>query len=368
MVRGRIGVVPIDPKSLFDLGAGATSRSVQRVSNLPSSIRQVFTGEPVEIDGMVLDYECQLALRAAEWTRPDALTPANVAEFRLFGNSSAIMGGGAPFPLPEVREFSIMTATGPIEARLYRPVAHDTKTPGLLYLHGGSWTFGNLDTHENVCRLIASTAKVTVLAIHYSLSPERVFPFALNEVRDAWDWMHTRKEELGIDGSIAIGGDSAGANMAAVHSIRCRDEDWPMPSFQLLFVPATDMVNMSYSRERFKEGFFLTEADLVEAAENYLGKDESLLSHPQVSPIFEENLSGLPMAHIATAGFDPLRDQGEAYGEAMRKAGVVVDICRHNSLVHPFANMIGVSQAARHAVVLAAGALRMGMTRAATYV
>lgn len=88
--------MPIDPKNLFDFGAGATSRSVQRVSNLPSSIRQVFTGEPVEIDGMVLDQECQLALRAAEWTRPDALTPANVAEFRLFGNSSAIMGGGAP--------------------------------------------------------------------------------------------------------------------------------------------------------------------------------------------------------------------------------------------------------------------------------
>lgn len=360
--------MPIDPKNLFDFGAGATSRSVQRVSNLPSSIRQVFTGEPVEIDGMVLDQECQLALRAAEWTRPDALTPANVAEFRLFGNSSAIMGGGAPFPLPEVREFSIMTNTGPIEARLYRPVPGDTTTPGLLYLHGGSWTFGNLDTHQNVCRLIASTAKVTVLAIHYSLSPERVFPFALNEVRDAWDWMHDRRPELGIEGPIAIGGDSAGANMATVHSIRCRDEGWAMPAFQLLFVPATDMVNMSYSRERFKEGFFLTEADLEEAAENYLGGDESLLANPYVSPIMNTDLSGLPMAHIATAGFDPLRDQGEAYGQALRKAGVVVDICRHPTLVHPFANMIGVSQAARHAVVLAAGALRMGMTHVNTYV
>lgn len=360
--------MPINPRDFFDFGAGATSASIKRVSSLPSPLREAIAGEPIEIDGQLLDRECQIALKAAEWTRAEALTPANVAEFRLFGNSSAIMGGGAPIPVPQVTEFVILTQTGPVEGRLYRPITEDEPTPGLLYLHGGSWIFGNLDTHANVCRLIANTAKVSVLAIHYSLSPERVFPFALNEVRDVWHWMHERREELGLSEQIAIGGDSAGANMAAVHCIRARDEGWPMPAFQLLFVPATDMVSMSYSRERFKEGFFLTEADLIEAADNYLGGDASLLGHPHVSPILCEDLSGLPMAHIATAGFDPLRDQGEAYGHAMRKAGVTVDILRHSTLLHPFVNMIGVSQAARHAVIVAAGALRMGMTCGATYV
>lgn len=355
---------PIDPKSILDLGAGATSRSIQRVSNLPSTLRQVITGEPIEVDGQTLDHETQLILKAAEWTRPDALTPANVAEFRLFGNSSAIMGGGSPLPIVEERAFVIMTSTGPVEARLYRPVAGDQPTPGLLYLHGGSWTFGNLDTHANTCRLIAMQSKVTVLAIHYSLSPERVFPFALDEVRDTWLWIFERLDELHLDGRVAVGGDSAGGNMSAVHCIRARDEGWPLPAFQLLFVPATDMVNMSYSREAFKEGFFLTEADLREAAENYLGNDESLLTHPWVSPILCEDLSGLPPAHIATAGFDPLRDQGEAYAQRLMAAGVTVDLHRHTTLVHPFVNMIGVSQQARDAVVVAAGALRMGLAMA----
>ncbi len=362
------GSVPIDPKSLIGFGAEATSRSVKRVSNLPAPIRQAITGDPIEIDGQVLDHESQVVLKAGEWARPDTLTPDNVAEFRLFGNSSAIMGGGSPLPIAEERNFSIPTQTGPIEGRLYRPVTGDAVTPGLLYLHGGSWIFGNIDTHANVCRMIAMAANVTVLAIHYSLSPERVFPFALNEVRDAWHWMHARKDELGITGGIAIAGDSAGANMATVHCIRARDEGWPTPSFQLLFVPPTDMVSMTYSRERFKEGFFLTEADLVQAAENYLGGDHSLLTNPLVSPILCENLSGLPSAHIATAGFDPLRDYGEAYGNALREAGVQVDICRHATLLHPFVNLIGVSHAAREAVAVAAGALRMGIASAGIYV
>ena len=220
---------------------------------------------------------------------------------------------------------------------------------------------GDLDTHDSAVRFLAANAGVAVLSVDYRLAPEHPFPAAVDDAFAAFRWAVENAGELGADPArIAVGGDSAGGNLAAAVSLLARDGGGPAPAMQLLIYPATDAVGGQESRRLFAEGFLLTAADMDWFEEHYL-PDAAAAQDPRVSMLRAEDLSGLAPAYVATAGFDPLRDEGEAYAERMREAGVPVALRRHPGLIHGFANLTAVSRTSRAAMSEVAGALRMGL-------
>jgi acetyl esterase len=229
--------------------------------------------------------------------------------------------------------------------------------PALLFFHGGGFVFGDLDTHDELCRMLCCHARVTVVSVEYRLAPEDPFPAAVDDATAAFGWLRANAGELEIDADrIAVGGDSAGGNLAAVVCTQAKGAGDPMPAFQLLIYPKTDD-EPTRSLELFGKGFFLVEEDMLWFQDSYAAAD----GDPRAYPMRVPDLEGLPPAYVTTAGFDPLRDEGEAYAEALRAAGVPTALRRHDSLIHGFANMTAVSRASRDAVVEMAGALQMGL-------
>jgi acetyl esterase len=249
---------------------------------------------------------------------------------------------------------------GPPGARLYTPHRAEPGDPRplLVYLHGGGWVSGDLDTHDGPCRLLAAEGGALVLAVDYRRAPEHEFPAAVEDALAAFEWAVANASDLGADPArIAVGGDSAGGNLAAVVSRLARDGGGPTPAMQLLIYPVTDLSLKRPSYHRFAKGFSLEEADMDWYRDHYL-PGEHAVDDPRVSPLLAADLTGLPPA------YDPLRDEGETYAEALRAAGVPAALQRHPSLVHGFANLTAVIPAARAAMLEAAGALRMGLAGA----
>jgi acetyl esterase len=249
-----------------------------------------------------------------------------------------------------------------LAARLYVPHgAPPPPRPTLVQFHGGGWMLGDLDTNDSACRFLAAHSGVAVFSPTYRLAPEHPFPAAVEDAQAAYLWACAHARELGADaGRIAVGGDSAGANLAAGVCIVMRDAGGPMPVMQLLIYPATEAVEPRRSRGLFKSGFFLTEMDIDLCERAYL-PDKSMGYETLASVLRAPDLAGLSPAYVATAGFDPLRDEGEEYASRMRAAGVPVAARRHPRLVHLFANLTQVSPSSRAAMLEAAGALRMGV-------
>jgi acetyl esterase len=256
------------------------------------------------------------------------------------------------------RDVAVAGAAGPLTARLYVP--DDAATPGplLVYYHGGGWAEGSAATHEPSCRLLAHLAGVRVLSVDYRLAPEHPFPAAADDALAAFLDARTRAAELGADPArVAVGGDSAGGNLAAVVALDLRG-DAAAPAFQLLIYPGLDMSRKHPSRRRFGEGFVLTEENMTWYEDQYV-PDRSRRADLRVSPMLARDLAGLPPAYIATALADPLRDEGEAYAERLRAAGVVVALHRHPQ-VHGFFNVTAMRSGLR-GLTLMAGALRQGL-------
>ena len=204
-----------------------------------------------------------------------------------------------------------------------------------------------------------------MLSIDYRLAPEHPFPAAVEDAWAAFAWAAANAAALGADPArIAVGGDSAGGNLAAVVSLLARDGGGAMPAMQLLLYPVTDAVGGQRSRELFAEGFILTKEDIGLVRGATTCPTAPTDGDPRVSVLRAPDLTGLPPAYVATAGFDPLRDEGEAYALRMREAGVRVALRRHPGLIHSFANQTAVSRTARGAMLEAAGALRMGLAAA----
>jgi acetyl esterase len=225
----------------------------------------------------------------------------------------------------------------------------------LVYYHGGGMVVCDVDTHDCLCRLLACAAGVRVLSVDYRLAPEHRFPAAYE---DAW----TAYRYAAADGSrVAVGGDSAGGNLAAGVALRAAgDSSVTGPAFQLLFYPWLDMSFERRSYELFGEGFYLSRRDMAWYRSHYLGGGADT-GDVRCSPLLAESVAGVAPAYIATAGFDPLRDEGEEYAERLRAAGVRVALRRHSGLVHGFANWLGVGRTGREAVLEAAGALRLAL-------
>jgi acetyl esterase len=255
---------------------------------------------------------------------------------------------------------------GALRARHYTPL--EPSDAMLVFFHGGGFVFGDLDTHDVPCRVLCRHTGAHVLAIDYRLAPEEPFPAGVLDARAALAWAHTHARELGVDPArIGVCGDSAGANLSAVVAQLAARDGGPAPVCQILFYPAVDRTSHYPSLELFADGFYLTRAAIEWFHGQYVGT-LPLEPHDEarVNPLASKDLSGLAPTLLVTAGFDPLRDEGEAYARALAAGGNEVTVRRFGSLIHGFLNMVGVSPACRDAVIEIAGATRVLLARKTT--
>ncbi|HYI99659.1 MAG TPA: alpha/beta hydrolase [Thermoleophilaceae bacterium] len=339
---------------------GAVGRTLLR---LPQSVQRLMVGRPTELDGLRLDPTSQLLLllEKLSGTESTAASDPSPAQARALTRRQARAIAGRRIELPRVESLEIPGPAGSIPARLYGPEPGPDAGGLLVYLHGGGHVKGDLDTHDTTCRFLAQASGAGVLAVDYRLAPEHPFPAATEDAVAALRFASEQAERLGFDPArIAVGGDSAGGNLAAVAALAAKAGEAPMPAFQLLIYPVCDFSRKRRSYELFSDGFYLTEADMDWFRGHYLSDPEAA-SGWRASPILAPDHSGLPPAYVLTAGFDPLRDEGEEYAERLRTCGVPVALHRHDGLLHSFANQTAVHRGARDAMLEAAGALRLGL-------
>jgi acetyl esterase/lipase len=234
----------------------------------------------------------------------------------------------------------------------------------LVFYHGGGWTIGDLDTHDALCRLTCRDAEVHVLSVDYRLAPEHKAPAALDDAYAAFRWATEHAADLGaIPDKVAVGGDSAGGNLAAIVAQLARDDGGPKPVLQWLIYPRTDFTAQTRSMSLFADGFLLTKADMDWFEVNYLDGSGVEPTDPRVSPLLADTLAGLPPALIATAGFDPLRDEGNRYAAALRDAGTPVDLRSTGSVTHGFASLFPLGGGCAVATTELISALRAHLSR-----
>ncbi|MCC6210880.1 MAG: alpha/beta hydrolase [Burkholderiales bacterium] len=251
-------------------------------------------------------------------------------------------------------------ARGPVPVRAYRPAGagRDEALPALVYFHGGGWVIGDLDTHDVVCRTLANGARCAVFSVEYRKAPESPFPAAVEDCFGALAFIVRNSDVLRIDAKqVAVGGDSAGGNLAAVVALTARDAGAPAVSFQLLIYPATDQRMGSASIERNGEGYLLTRKVMHYFRGHYL-PDRSDWADWRASPLLAKSLAGLPRAYVLTAGFDPLLDEGLAYAERLKKEGVATEYRNYPDMVHGFITMGRVLDTANAALADCALSLR----------
>jgi acetyl esterase len=262
-----------------------------------------------------------------------------------------------------VEELTLAGPAGDLRARVYRPDGEGPH-PTVVFFHGGGYVIGDLDTHDNQARTLCREVGAVVLSVAYRLAPEHPFPAGVRDCEAATRWAATHVDELGGDGSrLAVAGDSAGGNIAAVVARRARDDGGPAVAAQLLIYPGTDHAGDYPSRTENAEGLFLTRADMRWFSDHYVGAAER--TDPDLSPVLAEDLAGLPPAVVVTAQYDPLRDEGEAYAHALERAGVPVTLRRFDGLIHGFFDLAALSPAAAEAVRETCAELRRLLTYAA---
>ena len=331
---------------------------------LPRPVMRALAGRPVVVDGQTLDLETQWMLRLQKLMREPAVETLPMSQARAgMLRQTRLVGGTHPIGL--VRDLKVPGADEEIPARLYVPrsqVATPRPSPLLFFVHGGGMMYGDLDTHDSLCRFLAERADVRVLSIDYRLAPEHRFPAAVEDCWASFQWVSEYAEQLGADPErIAVGGDSAGGYLSAVTAIRAAELGLPV-AYQLLIYPVTNMADTSDSRRIFGEGFFLTTAFMDLAEASYL-LDHHDRRDPMVSVYFHEKVpDGLAPAFVVTAGFDPLRDEGEAYARMLADAGVNVELKRYPGFIHGFANIVGVGRTNRAAMAEVAVKLKRALT------
>ncbi|HEX7278845.1 MAG TPA: alpha/beta hydrolase [Solirubrobacterales bacterium] len=337
-------------------------RFLKFVCEMPRGVQHRLFGPPPEIDGQRLASDIHALVQIAKLVRSDNLGEGLAIErARMERRREAeVVGGPEPIAMAKVEPIEIPGPAGALSARLYVPPGPPPSAL-LVYYHGGGWVIGDLETHDRPCRFLAAHAGVQLLAVDYRLAPEHPFPAAAEDAFAAYSWASANAARLEVDpGRIGVGGDSAGANLAAVTCLLAREEGAPPPAMQLLIYPVATTEEMP-SRLTFRDGFLLTKTDMDWFEDRYLppGADRS---DPRVSILQAENPGDLPPAYVATAGFDPLRDEGEALALRMRDAGVRVTLRRHPGLVHTYANLTAICPSARAAMLEAAAALRAGLS------
>jgi acetyl esterase len=280
----------------------------------------------------------------------------SLAEARAADLASIQAEAGDPEPVHVVVDQVVSALGRDIPVRVYRPSAEPV-LPTLLYFFGGGWTLGGLDTSDGVCRSLANLAGVQVVAVGYRLAPEHRFPAAVEDCHEVLQHVAAHPADFGTEsGRLAVGGDSAGGNLAAVAALLARDAKLELAG-QLLVYPNTDQLAADVSMRDNTDPWLFNQRSVSWYRDHYLA-DESDAANPLASPLRAPDLGGLPPALVITAEHDPLRDQGEAYARRLAAAGVSVELTRYEGMVHGFFTMTGAVDAAQHAVDQAAAALR----------
>ena len=291
-----------------------------------------------------------------------AMAEADIPEYHQLpvAESRAIYTQSQSVP-PTVEVYSVEDSIvdgplGEIPVRIYRP--HSSQAPVHVHYHGGGWVLGNLVTHDADCREICVASGCIVIAVDYRLAPEHPFPAGLNDCYAVACWASSAETELNArPGPISVGGDSAGANLAAAVALMARDKAGPELAFQLLIYPITEPSMSSLSYQENGEGYLLTKTMMNWFWDNYC-PDQEQRQHPLVSPLLAPDLADLPPALLITAEYDPLRDEGEAYAQRLAEAGVEVEMRRFDGFIHAFFSLVATIEAAREAVDLVGGTLR----------
>jgi acetyl esterase len=269
------------------------------------------------------------------------------------------LGNPAVAAIGKTDNIAALTADGPIPLRVYTPVAAGGDAlPAILFFHGGGFVIGDLDCYDGLCRTLANESGCRVIAVDYRLAPEHPFPAAVEDCFAAAKWVEANAPELGVDPNrLAVAGDSAGGNLAAVMCLLAKaNKGAPHFAFQLLIYPVTGFV-AGHSERPFGTGYFLENGTIEWFRDHYIAKDADL-SDFRLSPLDAKDVSGLPPAYIVTAGFDPLRDGAVAYAEKLKQAGVAVSHMDYPTLIHGFFSMQGLIPLSGGAVAAAAHAVR----------
>jgi acetyl esterase len=303
------------------------------------------------IDGQTLDPMIQLlvSVRRGGDRAADILDRPLLGRHRLRREILSIQGD--PTPVGEVRDLEVTGAVGPLAGRLYLPAARPAPVPLLVYYHGGGFVTGDLDTHDEPCRLLAAHSGSAVLSIDYRLAPEHRFPAAVDDSLAAFEWALAHAASLGCDPArVSVGGDSAGGNLAAVVS-QLAHARGRAPAAQLLIYPPTDHPTPRPSHTLFNERLILSLGERNAYHEQYSGRAGADPADPRLSPLLAASLRGLPPAFVVIAHFDVLRDEGEAYAAALQAAGVRCEVQREPTLGHGFVNLTPVCPRALDAVI-----------------
>ncbi|MEZ4410595.1 MAG: alpha/beta hydrolase [Polyangiales bacterium] len=334
----------------------AQARAARALMRLPTpAIEALLGGHRVERDGCVLDPRCQLLLALARRLgRGLGALDEPIPEQRARMEHEALVFAPRPPPIGSVYDVRVNDR---VTARVHRPLDARRPSPAMVYVHGGGFVEGSLDSHEPVARAIAHGAGCVVFSVDYRLAPEHPFPAAADDVTAAFRWVVANAARFGVDPArVAIGGDSAGGNLSAVTALDTRGDARP-PCFQALLYPMVDATQSFPSIAIMAEGFLLEKPRIDWFRAQYAPREDQW-TDPRLSPWFAPDVEGAAPALIQTAGFDPLRDEAEAYAVKLRDAGVAVTARRYPSLIHGYLHMAGDIPAARGALDDLTAALR----------
>jgi acetyl esterase len=270
----------------------------------------------------------------------------------------------ADVPCGAISDLSFPGPKGAVGLRIYTPLEPGAEPlPGLIFFHGGGFVLGDLETHDGLCRVLANESGCRVVSVDYRLAPEHPFPAAVEDCVAATEWVAASAATLNIDATrLAVGGDSAGGNLAAVAAITAKQRGAPKLAFQLLIYPVAQLGGAeTVSMRENGKGYFLEKASMEWFTKLYC-PDATQRTDPRLSPLLARDLIGLPPAYVVTAGFDPLRDEGKAYADKLDAAGVPVTYVNYPGMVHGFFSFRGLVPKAREAVAAASVAVRAALT------
>ncbi|CAL99639.1 acetyl esterase [Saccharopolyspora erythraea NRRL 2338] len=349
------------PKAIERVALQAQALALRTALALPSPVRRAIAGPPIRIDGGELALDAQLLLKLQHLSGHRNLSAPTVELARAAMLQSTHLLPKAPVSGVSVGERRVPGATGELAARLYRPLQLTEPGELLVFYHGGGFVIGDLESHDDMCRFLAKHAGIRVLSVEYRLAPESRFPAAFDDALAAYRYAVDNAAALGSSPeAIAVGGDSAGGNLAAVVAYHAARSGLPKPSLQLLLYPAVDATKRRRSRELFGEGFLLTDRDMDWFMDHY-APDVGERGDDRLSVLLAEDLTGLSPAYVVTAGFDPLRDEGRAYAERLAEDGVpVIERC-FDDLIHGFASLRRAGGRFGEAMFEIAGTLRAAL-------
>lgn len=336
--------MPLLPRLTLRLPAFLEAGSLAALMAQPPAVLRRLCGPPVEVDGLTLATETQFMLWLKGVLREPAVEDLSVEEGRVaMARQARLVSSGQP--IGAVRELTVPGAEGDLRARLYTPTSllDQPLRPTMLFLHGGGYVYGDLDSHDGAARHLAQRSGVQLLSVEYRKAPEHPFPAGHLDAVAAYRWLVNKAVDLDADPErLAVGGDSAGGNLSAGVAIAAAQDGLPM-AFQLLVYPNVVMGRDSRSRELFSEGFYLSRKFTEQVDEWYL-PDKAMQRDPRASVLEADLPEGLAPALVVTAGFDPLRDEGREYAAKLAEAGVPVEHLEFPDVIHGFFNQVSVGR------------------------